>query len=495
MSAKACWPSCTPTPEMRGPTTAGGAGGAPGRQNRQDGATTARARARHLAQAWGVVSGRDHAGAPTRRLSRPWPPRRGDGAGHRHHHRRWRLDSPDHTRRPPHRGADAGPPMRAGALALWLAGLWLGRAQSGLPQLGLHRRQRATLLLIDAAIDMRKPVQARCLLVWSCLTGLLGVANGCGSTKEGAGSGGRGGSAGTAGGISTTGGAGGAGGVGTGGTAGTGSPAGTAGSAGTGAAGTAGTGAAGSAGTGVAGSAGGRGGSGGTHTDGGAVPFYPLDMNDVTILAPLPQSIATPVLLRGTDLADDGTAFVPRALYDRLVTRPGAGRPSSRRSRLQAHRQTTTAFTSSRCASIFAIVICRAPARQPRTRGCASCSSSSRMAPAPRTSASMRSTRFGTTRLPAAVAALRELARIAPPQTGALRVSPALSAANPAAYATKLRAFVKRYGGEARLVRLTMNALNLNLRADHAGSFAASRRTGTRSSPSRSWARPRPRSR
>jgi len=25
--------------------------------------------------------------------------------------------------------------MRAGALALWLAGLWLGRAQSGLPQL------------------------------------------------------------------------------------------------------------------------------------------------------------------------------------------------------------------------------------------------------------------------------------------------------------------------------------------------------------------------
>ena len=39
-----------------------------------------------------------------------------------------------------------------------------------------------------------------------------------------------------------------------------------------------------------------------------------------------------------------------------------------------------------------------------------------------------------------------------------LRVSPALSAANPEPYATKLRAFVKRYGGEARLVRLTVNA-------------------------------------
>ena len=32
-----------------------------------------------------------------------------------------------------------------------------------------------------------------------------------------------------------------------------------------------------------------------------------------------------------------------------------------------------------------------------------------------------------------------------------LRVSPALSAANPETYATKLRAFVKRYGGDARL--------------------------------------------
>ena len=35
-----------------------------------------------------------------------------------------------------------------------------------------------------------------------------------------------------------------------------------------------------------------------------------------------------------------------------------------------------------------------------------------------------------------AVAALRDLARTAPPQTGMLRVSPALSAANPEPYAT-----------------------------------------------------------
>ena len=57
-----------------------------------------------------------------------------------------------------------------------------------------------------------------------------------------------------------------------------------------------------------------------------------------------------------------------------------------------------------------------------------------------------------------AVAALRDLARSAPAQSGALRVSPALGAVDSQAYATKLRAFVKRYGGEARIVRLTMNA-------------------------------------
>ena len=68
-----------------------------------------------------------------------------------------------------------------------------------------------------------------------------------------------------------------------------------------------------------------------------------------------------------------------------------------------------------------------------------------------------------------AVAALRELAMLAPPQTGALRVSPALGAANPAPYATKLRAFVRRYGGDTRLVRLTMNAQNLKFAAARLG--------------------------
>src|SRR5689334_14581060 len=107
--------------------------------------------------------------------------------------------------------------------------------------------------------------------------GLLVLATGCGSSKPRTGSGGGGGA-----------GTGGMGGRGTAGTAG-----GTGGARGTG----------GSAGTG-----GSEGDSGVPDPDGGANPPTPLDMNDVTILAPLPQSMATPVLLRGADPADDGTA-------------------------------------------------------------------------------------------------------------------------------------------------------------------------------------------
>src|SRR5262245_517508 len=101
-------------------------------------------------------------------------------------------------------------------------------------------------------------------------------------------------------------------------------PSGAAGAPG-GASGTPGTGGPTGGGSGMAGAA-------GTSPDGGgadrrpdpgdAGPFYPLDMNDVTILAPLPPSNATPVLLRGTDFADDGTALVPRARFERLARPP-----------------------------------------------------------------------------------------------------------------------------------------------------------------------------
>ncbi|HYQ26104.1 MAG TPA: hypothetical protein VER04_02765, partial [Polyangiaceae bacterium] len=68
---------------------------------------------------------------------------------------------------------------------------------------------------------------------------------------------------------------------------------------------------------GLGGSAAGGSAAGGSA--GGTSPVYPLVMNDVTILAPLPPSSATSVLLRGSDLADDGTAFVPRVLFERMA--------------------------------------------------------------------------------------------------------------------------------------------------------------------------------
>jgi hypothetical protein len=168
-------------------------------------------------------------------------------------------------------------------------------------------------------------------------------------------------------------------------------------------------------------------------------------MNDVTILTPLPQSPSTPVLLFGTDLADDGTAFVPRALLDRVVKNdltlpdlhaslhltavrfdlcdrhlPGAC-PPSEDARLRLVFQPFPMAARTRDLGFHAFYAIR------------------------------------NDEIAGAVTALRDLARSVPAQTGALRVSPALSAANPQPYAAALRAFVKRYGGDTRLVRLTVN--------------------------------------
>jgi hypothetical protein len=270
---------------------------------------------------------------------------------------------------------------------------------------------------------MLSPVRTRCSLAWSCLSGLLLVAAGCGSTKEGTGSGGRGGGAGTAGTAGTSG-----------------------GTVGTGAAGT------GTAGTGAA----------GTGADAGAIPFYPLDMNDVTILAPLPHSIATPVLVRGADLADDGTAFVPRALYDGLVTDPVTGTPVA--TLVQPYKLIEKHDRLHLIAVRFDLCDRHLPGVCPATED-------ARMRLVFQLVADGSGAEdvgfhafyaIRNDEIAEAVGAVRDLARIAPPQSGALRVSPALSAADPSAYAATLRTFVKRYGGEARLVRLTMNALNLN---------------------------------
>jgi hypothetical protein len=229
------------------------------------------------------------------------------------------------------------------------------------------------------------------------------------------------------------GGAAGAGGAGASGSAGTTGSASTTGSAGT---------------TGSGGSIGGTGGGGA----GGTIAFYPLDMNDVTILAPLPASSTTPVLLSGSDLADDGTALVPRVLFDRLAAPDGT-----------SVSPILNAATYDRL-QLVAVRFDLCDRHQP---GPCPLAEDARMrlvfqplgANGQADDAGFHA--FYAIRndeIAAAVTALRELAMIAPPQTGALRVSPALSAADPAPYAAKVRAFVKRYGGDARIVRLTLNA-------------------------------------
>ena len=242
---------------------------------------------------------------------------------------------------------------------------------------------------------------------------------------------------------------------------GSGRPAGAAGSVANGAGGAGATtiGGAGGAAAGIGGSAagaanaaGGDAGGSAAGGTGGSIPFYPLDMNDVTILAPLPPSSATPVLLRGTDLAHDGTAFVPRVLFDRLA----AGGELGSSAVLNAATYDRLQLVAVR----FDLCDRHLPGVCPETEDARMRLVFQPLLPDGQAEDAGFHAFYAlrTDEISGAVAALRELSMLAPPQTGALRVSPALGADNPEAYATKLRAFIERYGGETRLVRLTMNA-------------------------------------
>lgn len=199
-----------------------------------------------------------------------------------------------------------------------------------------------------------------------------------------------------------------------------------------------------------------RSGGGTAGADGGALPFAPLDLNDITILAPLPASRDRPILLRASDLADDGTGLVPQAFVDRLLgggpfgAAVGTFAPFFQYLQLVAVRfdlcdrhlpGTCPEPEDARLRLVFQPLLDPSSAQDIGLHA------------------------FYVIRrdeIAGAVAELRELATLAPAQSGALRVSPALSAANPEPYAAALRAFVRRYGGESRLARLTMNARDLN---------------------------------
>ena len=215
----------------------------------------------------------------------------------------------------------------------------------------------------------------------------------------------------------------------------------------------------GDGGAGAGGGGGGADGGGGGGGEGGAAAWQPLGMNDVTILVPLPQAGAPPVLLGGTDVAQDGTALVPRALFDRLVKDAATGMPlptlDSAYERLQVvavrfdlcdrHLPGSCSDTED---ALMRLVL------QPiLLQGSAD---------------DVGFHAFYAIRkdeLAAALGALRQLASLAPAQGGALRVSPALGGTARDAYAAKAREFVERYGGDTRLVRLTMNAQNRNFAA------------------------------
>jgi hypothetical protein len=213
--------------------------------------------------------------------------------------------------------------------------------------------------------------------------------------------------------------------------------------------------------SGGAGAAAGETGSGGTAAGGagGGARLQPLGMNDVTILAPLPQAGAEPVLLNGTDLAEDGTPFIPRDLFDRLANDSVTGTPlptlDTSYARLQlvavrfdlCDRHLPVPCSDSQDALLRLVF-------QPiSTQG---------------TAADIGFHAFYAVHadeVAAALRALRELAALTIPVDGVLRVSEALAGPNRGAYATKLRELVKHYGGGARLLRLTMNAQNLNASA------------------------------
>jgi hypothetical protein len=154
----------------------------------------------------------------------------------------------------------------------------------------------------------------------------------------------------------------------------------------------------------------------------------------------------------GAELADDGTALLPRALFDRLVMSSVGGSPV-----LGARTYDALQLIAVR----FDLCDRHLPGECPIDED-----GRLRLVFQPVSSVRAEAQDVGfhafftirTDEIADALAALRALAKLASPQSGPLAVSPALSAVDHDAYADELRAFVKRFGGEGRLIRLTMLA-------------------------------------
>lgn len=172
-----------------------------------------------------------------------------------------------------------------------------------------------------------------------------------------------------------------------------------------------------------------------------------LGMNDVTILAPLPEHFDQPVLLLGSDAAADGSPFVPRELFDRLDNDgrfPALNPDTYERLQLVAVR--------------FDLCDHNEPGPCPLTGD-----ASLRLVFQPMREFGAEDVGFHAfytiahSDIPAALLALVELSelRTGPPEP--LGVSVPLAEGD-TEYGDKLRNFVRTYGGGQRLMRLTMNA-------------------------------------
>lgn len=184
----------------------------------------------------------------------------------------------------------------------------------------------------------------------------------------------------------------------------------------------------------------------------GAGPYFPLGLNDVTILVPLPPSVAEPVVARASDRGEDQELITPDAFDGLMMWLPaGFARPAYGRLHVVAVR--------------FDLCDRDGPGPCPPDAD-----GRMRLVFQPILDGNDGADDVGvhvfysipSSDVPEAVGALRSLARRRHTATDApLQPSPALAAFD-ASYAAALRDLVRRYARSRAVVRMTINARDAN---------------------------------
>lgn len=182
--------------------------------------------------------------------------------------------------------------------------------------------------------------------------------------------------------------------------------------------------------------------------------YVALGMNDVTILVPAPNTASDPLML-ASDTMDDGTPLVPRELFERLALEP-------------VPEAGTMATVNAELYKDLQLVAVRFDLCDRNVPGPCKGDADGRvrlvLQPFQETRGGFADVGFHAffsvpfADLASLVKDVRELATIQKePTSSPLEVSPALTAGN-AEYRDALRLLVRRWTGERKLVRLTMNA-------------------------------------